>query len=49
MAPVQDPLSIAVQTMFQCPYVTTGTVHIKLSLWFGQYVGDVERIEYDRA
>lgn len=45
MAPVQDPLAIAVQTMFQCPYVENGTVIIKLTKWFDNIVGDVEKVE----
>lgn len=48
MAPAQDPLAIATQTMLQCPYVTEGTVTIKLSRWYGKFVGDVEKVEQRR-
>lgn len=41
MAPAQDPLAIAAQTMLQAPYVTEGEVIIKLTYWFGNWVGDV--------
>jgi hypothetical protein len=45
MAPAQDPLAIAAQTILQAPYVENGIVYIKLSRWFGNIVGDIERIE----
>lgn len=45
MAPAQDPLAIAAQTMLQAPYVEYGTVTIKLTRWFGNIVGDIEKVE----
>lgn len=47
MAPAQDPLAIACQTMLQAPYVTYGTVTIKLTRWFGNVLGDVMKVEKD--
>lgn len=48
MAPSQDPLAIAAQTILQAPYVKNGSIIIKLSPWFGHYVGDIELVEtYD--
>lgn len=50
MAPAQDPLAIACQTMLQAPYVVHGTVTIKLTKWFGNILGDVVKVEhYDPA
>lgn len=50
MAPAQDPLAIAAQTMLHCPYVKQGTITIKLSPWFGNWVGDIFKVEenYER-
>lgn len=45
MAPAQDPLAIAAHTMLQAPYVIRGTVIIKLTRWFDNIVGDIEKIE----
>lgn len=45
MAPAQDPLAIAAQTMLQAPYVEYGTVIIRLTRWFDNIVGDIEKIE----
>jgi len=47
MAPVQDPLAIAAQTMLQAPYVVNGTVIIKLTRWFDNWVGDIEKVIHD--
>jgi hypothetical protein len=47
MAPAQDPLAIAAQTMLQAPYVIRGTVTIKLTRWFGNILGDVVKVEHD--
>lgn len=49
MAPPQDPLAIAAQTLLTAPYTMQYSyceVTIKLCRWFGQYVGAIERIEY---
>jgi len=48
MSPPQDPLAIAAQTMLQAPYVKNGTIMIKLSLWFGNIVGDIQKVEEDK-
>lgn len=47
MAPAQDPLAIAVQTMLQAPYAIQGSVSItiKLTRWFGNIVGDIVKVE----
>lgn len=47
MAPAQDPLAIACQTMLQAPYVTHGTVTIKLTKWYSNILGDVVKVEYE--
>lgn len=44
MAPVQDPLAIAAQTLLQAPYIKNGTIIIKLTRWFGNVVGDIEKV-----
>ena len=44
LAPCSDSLAIAAQTMLQAPYVTNGTVIIKLTRWFDNWVGDIEKI-----
>lgn len=45
MAPAQDPLAIAAQTLLQAPYVEFGAIYIKLSYWMDNWHGDIERIE----
>lgn len=48
MAPPNDPLAIAAQTMLQAPYVEFGTIIIKVTKWFNSWIGDVEKVEnYD--
>lgn len=50
MAPVQCPLAIAAQTINgAAPYVVTGTITIKLTSWFGNIVGDIEKVEMNRC
>lgn len=44
LAPAQDPLAIAAQTLLQAPYAETG-ITIKLSFWLGNWHGDIVSVD----
>lgn len=48
LAPAQDPLAIAAQTLLQCPYAWNANTEIvvRLSFWMNNWHGDVDSIQH---